>query len=106
METAGLFERQEPLDPAIALVTGRAQRALTPQHPKAQGPLRPVVGRFYALLGEKDPEGVHLSQQAAGKPSGVIGAVMILLDQLAEPGVPCAPLPPSRRGGGHVAQAL
>src|SRR2546428_2496130 len=39
METAGFFQGQDPLHPMIALVTSRAQQALTPQHPKAQGPV-------------------------------------------------------------------
>ena len=50
VETAGLFERQDPLHPAIALVTGRAQRALAPQHAKAQRPLCPVIGRLDAVV--------------------------------------------------------
>ena len=39
VETAGLFERQDPLHPAIAFGTDRAQRTLAPQHPKAQRPV-------------------------------------------------------------------
>jgi hypothetical protein len=106
VETAGLFERQDPLHPAIALVTGRAQRALAPQHPKAQGPLRPVIRRLDTVVRQKDPERVHLAEQATGKFPCIVLTIMILVDQLAKPGVPGPPFPPSGRSCGHVAQAL
>ena len=100
-ETAGLFEGQHPFDPAVALSTRRAVRALPPEDAKPQGPFRPVVRRLDPMLPQKDPQGVHLPQQAPGKPSSVIGAVMILLDQLAEARVPGTPLPPRGWGFGH-----
>jgi hypothetical protein len=81
VETAGFFEGQDPLHPVIALVTGRPQRAFAPQHPKTQGPLRPVVGRLDAMLGEKDPQGVHLTQQATGEAPRLIRACMILVNR-------------------------
>ena len=58
------------------------------------------------MLGEKDPQGVHLAQQAAGKPPGVIRRVMILVDQLAEPGIPRPPLPARGWGCGHMTETL
>ena len=58
------------------------------------------------MLGEKHPERVHLSQQATGKASCVIGAIMILLNQSAQASVPRSPFPPRWWGRGHVAQAL
>src|SRR5215510_1320195 len=83
VETAGLLEGQNPFDPAVALRTRSTLRALPPEDAKPQGPFCPVVRRLDPVLPQKDPQRVHLAQQAAGKPSGVIGAVMILLDQLA-----------------------
>src|SRR5262249_55893452 len=72
LEAAGLFKRQDPLHPPVAFLTGCPQGAFAPQHPKAQGPFRPIVRRVHPVLGKKDPEGVHLSQQTAGKTSRVI----------------------------------
>ena len=85
----------------IALVTGRPQRAFAPQHPKTQSPLRPVVGRLDAMLSEKDPQRVHLTQQATSEAPRLIGACMILVNQLAEPSIPRPPHPPPV--GGAVA---
>ena len=90
----------------IAFVTGRPQRALAPQHPKAQGSLRPVVGRLDPMLGEKDPERIHLAEQAAGKPPRVVLPVMILVDQLAESGIPRPPLSAGRWGCSHMTETL
>ena len=36
------------------------------------------------MLRQKDPQRIHLPQQATGKSSGVIAMVMILLDPLAQ----------------------
>jgi len=58
------------------------------------------------MLCQKHPERVHLAQQAAGKPPGLIVPVMILVDQFAEPGVPGTPLAPSGWGRGHMTQTL
>src|SRR5262249_40660527 len=53
VETAGLFERQDPLHPAIAFGTGRAQRTLAPQHPKAQRPVTVGEGIAPSTSGSK-----------------------------------------------------
>ena len=106
VETTRFSEGQDPLHPAVALGTGRPQRALPPEDAKAQGALGAIVGRLHAVLGQKHPERVHLAQQAAGKPSGLIGAVMILVNPLAEPGIPRPPLPARGWGGGHMAEPL
>lgn len=58
------------------------------------------------MLGEEHPERVHLAQEAADKPSGIIGTVMILVDQAAEPRIPGAPRAPRWWGGGHMTEAL
>ena len=66
----------------------------------------PVIGGFHPVLDQKHPERVHLAQQAAGKPSGIILTVMILVDQRAEPRIPRTPLAARRRGRGHMTEAL
>src|SRR2546421_7703736 len=106
VETAGLLERQDALHPAVAFVTGRPQGPLPPQDATPQGSLGPVVGRLDAVVGEKDPQRVHLPQQAAGKPSRVIGAIMILRNQATQPSVPGPPFSPRRWGRGHMAHTL
>ena len=58
------------------------------------------------MVGEKDPERVHLPQQAAGKPPGVIGVVMILVDELTQPGIPRSPLPACGGSRGHMTEPL
>ena len=62
-----------------------------------RGPLRPVVRRLDAVVRQKDPERVHLPQQATGKLPCVVLTIMILVNQTAQPGVPGPPLP--TRGG-------
>ena len=106
VETAGLLERQDPLHPAVAFGTRRPQGPFPPQDATPQGSLGPVVRRLDAVLGKKDPQRVHLPQQAAGEPSGVIRSVMILLNQLAEPSVPGPPLSTRGWGRGHMTQTL
>ena len=54
--TAGLAQRQTPLHPAIALVAGRAMRALAPQHTKTQRPFGAIVGRVDAMFAQKHPQ--------------------------------------------------
>jgi len=61
VETAGFFEGQDPLHPPIALGARRPQGPLPPQDTTPQSPLRPVVRGLDAVLGKKDPEGVHLA---------------------------------------------
>src|SRR5215510_8105437 len=106
METASFFQGQDSLHPMIALGTGRAQRALAPQHAKAQGPFRAIVGRFDPMLGKKDPERIHLTEQAAGKLPCVVLPVMILVNQLAEARIPRPPLPARGWSRGHMTETL
>ena len=56
-----LTQRQTPLHPGIALDTRRTQGTLAPQHAKAQGALRPVVGRLNSRLVEKHPQRTQLA---------------------------------------------
>jgi hypothetical protein len=71
VETTGFFEGQNPFDPAVALGTRRPVGTLPPEDAKPQGPFRPVMRRFDPVLRQKDPQRVHLPQQATGKPSSV-----------------------------------
>ena len=101
--TAGLAQRKRPFDPAIALVTLGATGALAPYYGKAQGSLSAVVGWFHAMLTQEDPQRGHLALQASGQAPGIIGPLMVALDQGAQPGLPGAPLAPGRWRFGHVA---
>jgi len=60
LETTGLFERQDPLHPVVALGARRPQGPLPLQDTTPQGPLCPVVGGLDAVMGEEDPQRVHL----------------------------------------------
>jgi hypothetical protein len=42
------------------------------------------------------PLRVHLAEETPDKSSGVIGSIMILVDQMAEPRIPRPPLPACR----------
>jgi hypothetical protein len=65
-----------------------------------------VVRRLDPVLDQQQLERIQLAYQAAGKPPGLIGAVVILGNPLTEP---CLPRPPlSARGWsrGPMAEAL
>src|SRR5262244_2563900 len=66
----------------------------------------PVIGGFHPVRAQEHPERVHLAQQTAGKPPGLIGTVMILVNQLAEASIPRPPFPARRWGRGHMTQPL
>ena len=106
MQTAGFSQRQDVLYPAIAFVTGRPQRALAPLHPKAQGPLRPIVRWLNAVVGQKHPQRVHLPEPAAPQPAGIVLALIVLVDQLPPPGIPRPPLPARGWGCRHRTATL
>src|SRR5262249_60286790 len=55
--------------------------------------LRAVVGGVDPVVRQEHPEGVHLAQQATREPARVTLSIMILVDQLTQPGVPGPPLP-------------
>ena len=106
LQPARLFERQDALDPSRALVTVGALGAFTPHDGKAQGALCAVIRGFNSMLQEKDPQRVHLAEQVADQLSGLIFAIMVASDQVAQSGIPGSPLPPGGWGVGHVTQAL
>ena len=60
VETAGFFERQDPLHPAMALGTDCPQSARAPLAPTSSGALGPLLGGRHAVLPQEDPQGVHL----------------------------------------------
>ena len=99
LKTTRFSEGQDPLHPVIALGAGCPLGAFAPEDAKASGPFSPVVGWRNTMLGEKDPQGVHLPSEAAGEPPRVIRMVMIRVDQRAEPGIPRPPFP--ARGWGR-----
>src|SRR5438309_12066856 len=58
------------------------------------------------MLGEKDPQGVHLPEEATSEPPRVVCIVMILANHLAEPSIPRPPLPARGWGRGHMTETL
>ena len=93
-QAAGLSDRKDPLYPEIALFAGGPLAALAPQYPKPQRPFGPVIGRLHPLDFQEHPKGVHLPQKTSGELARLILAVMVLGDQMAEPGIKGLPLPP------------
>jgi hypothetical protein len=93
LEPAGLFEGQDPFDPAVALGTRRPGRSFAPEHPTAQSPFCPVVRRLHTVVGQKYPQRVHLPQQATREPARVILSVILLVNQLTQPSIPGPPGP-------------
>jgi hypothetical protein len=77
-------------------------RTLAPHHGKAQGSLCAVVGRFDTMLTQEDPQRGQLALQASGQAPGIIGSLMLAIDQVAKPCIPGAPLATGRRRFGHV----
>src|SRR5262249_34688836 len=65
-----------------------------------------VVGGLDTVLGEKDPQRVHLSQQATGELSGLVLTIMIVVDEPTESGIPGPPCSPGGRGLRHMTQPL
>jgi hypothetical protein len=106
LETTRLFERQDPLDPAVTLPTRGPLRALAPEDAASERPFGPVVGGCDPMVGKKDPERIHLAEQAADKLPCVVLPLMILVNQFAEARVPRPPLAPRGRGGGHMTETL
>src|SRR4029450_1587861 len=58
------------------------------------------------MLDQAYPERVHLAQETADQPSGLIWTIMILVDKAAEPRIPRPPLATRRRSRGHMTEAL
>ncbi len=106
LEATRLLQREDTFDPAIALGTGGPLGAFAPQHPKASRAFSTVIGRFHAVLSQEYPERVYLAEETADQSPGVIGPIMLLINQAAEPRIPCPPLPACRWSGGHMTQAL
>jgi hypothetical protein len=80
--------------------------AFTPHHSKSHSAFRPVIGGFNAVFQQKDPQRVQLTEQGADPLSRFVLALIVAMDEVAKPAIPCPPLPPGRRGMGHVTQTL
>ena len=72
LEAAGFCERQDALDPPGAFVTVGPLRSFTPHNGKPQGTFGPVIGGIHAVLEEKDPQCVHLTEQVSDQLSGLV----------------------------------
>jgi hypothetical protein len=103
---AGLAQRPAPLPPAVAFGTGGTMGALPPQHAKAQRPLGAVVGGLDPMLHKAYPQRRPRALQASGQATGLIGAVLVAIEQGTKPRLPRPPL--TARGGrcGHRTPAL
>ena len=106
LEATRLLQREDTFHPAIALLTRGPLGAFAPEHPKASRAFSTVIGRFHTVLEQEYPERVPLAEETPDKSSGVIGPIMILVDQVAEPRIPRPPLPTGRWRSGHMTQAL
>lgn len=106
VQAAGVPEREYPFDPAAALFGATAKGSFPPEYGEADGSFRKVVGRFDALLLQKDKETLHFLVQQAGKLSRFVVTVAVEVDQFAEAGEEGIPLGPCGRFMGHFAQAL
>jgi hypothetical protein len=58
-----------------AFVTGRAMRALAPKDAKAQRPLSAIICGFDTVLHKEHPKRGHLSLQAPGQATSLIGTL-------------------------------
>ena len=91
-ETTGLFDGEDSLDPAVPLLTGCPLHHLAPEHPKAQGSLRSVVGGLDTLLDKKEPQFAHQPFQMTSKLPRLVFSVPVPGDQMNQAGIPDARL--------------
>jgi hypothetical protein len=66
-----LPQREDPLDPTIALRVVGALHQLAPEDGKPQRPLGPVVRGVHVLFHHKRPQSAQLAVQRAGKLSHI-----------------------------------
>ena len=105
-ELAGLPYGQDSLRPAVPLLAGSALHHSSPEHGKAQRPLRPVVGRLNSLFNDEEPQVPEELFQMAGKPARIILSISVLGDQTDHSRIPHARLSPCGRSFGPGDQAL
>ena len=106
LSPASFCERQEAFDPASAVVTVGSLGALTPHNSNAPRAFRPVLGGFHAVCQQQDPQRIPRAAQGADQRSRLVLALLVAMEEVAQPGRPCPPLPPGRRGRGQVTQTL
>jgi hypothetical protein len=82
------MEGEAPFHPIGCPWCSSSGEPLPPEDAKVQDALGSVVGGLDAVLCQKNPERVHLAQQAAGKPPRPICMVMLLINQLTQPCIP------------------
>jgi len=82
---------------AVALGALRPLGPFAPQDPKTPGLFGPIVRGVHPVLGEEDPQRVHLAEQAACTLPRLILTVRILVDEVTQPRIPRPPLPARRR---------
>ena len=92
-----MSERQYPLHPAIAFVTGGSIASLSPQDGKPQHALSMIIGGIYAFFYEESPQGIDFSSKPTGEPACVILSIFIKGDEPDKAGIECLPLSNRRR---------
>jgi len=106
LNSAGLSQSENALNPALPLFTGRAQARLSPLHWEADHTLRVVVRRRYAGLLKEHPQRVFLPLQSFGERPSLAFALAIQRNKTSQPRVEGVPLPNCGRNGRHVTQTL
>lgn len=76
---------EDALDKTIAFLGSGAKAAFTPEHGKAQGPFRVVIGRRDAVFLEKQPQAIHLTLNAAHEQTRFIRLLAVQTDKPDEP---------------------
>lgn len=97
-EATGLPDREDSLNPPVTLVAGCTLHHLAPEHGKAQGPLRPVIGGLKAVLDEKEPQFTRELLEVAREDACFIFSVPVPCDQMHHAGIPGTRLAPGRWG--------
>jgi hypothetical protein len=97
---------QDPLYPAIPLLTTCPLAAFAPQDATSVGPLRDVMRRFHALDVEKHPQRRAFSYQTPGKGPDLVLMWGVLPEQMTETCIPGAPLPHRGPLRPHMTQSL
>ena len=101
-----LPQREEALDPAIALLVVAAMHHPAPEHGEPQGPLGPIIGGLHSGFHHERPQGPHLPLQRAGKLPGFVRSRTVLVQQPDHPRIPGLHGAGGRRCRGPVYQPL
>ena len=101
-----LPQREEALDPAIALLVVAAMHHPAPEYGEPQGPLGPIIGGLHPGFHHERPQGPHLPLQRAGKRPGFVRSRTVLVQQPDHPRIPGLHIAGGRRYRGPVDQPL